>query len=263
VVLLLQNTIDSIAFNNNLKDVNPKLKVIFAILSLFVCVVSKSVVVPLIIAFIMIYLTLFKAKVPKKIYLALLTPAVGFGIFTLIFMGFWYGKIAIYSFKIFGFTVEFYKEGLEMGLLVFSRMLGGVTSTLFLALTTPMTEIFYILRSLKVPSVVVDIAMMMYRYIFVLLDEMIRMQNAQETRLGYKDLKTTYKSMGMLASNLFIRTWERGEQLFITMSSRCYDGELKTLGDIENPKLIYIVGIILFEILLIAVSYLTRDFKVI
>jgi cobalt/nickel transport system permease protein len=47
------------------------------------------------------------------------------------------------------------------------------------------------------------------------------------------------------------------------MSSRCYDGELKTLGDIENPKLIYIVGIILFEILLIAVSYLTRDFKVI
>jgi cobalt/nickel transport system permease protein len=259
----LQNTIDNIAFNNNLRNVNPKLKVIFAILSLFVCVASKSVVVPLIITLIMIYLTLFKAKVPKKIYLTLLSPAVGFGLFTLIFMAFWYGETSLYSFKIFGFTVGFYKEGLEMGFLVFSRMLGGVASTLFLALTTPMTEIFYILRALGLPSVVVDIAMMMYRYIFVLLDELIRMQNAQETRLGYKDLKTSYKSLGMLASNLFIRTWERGEQLFITMSSRCYDGELKTLGKIENPKLIYVIGILLFEILLIVISYLTMDFKVI
>ncbi len=260
---MLQNTIDSIAFNNNLRNVNPKLKVLFAILSLVVCVASQSVVVPLIIALIMIYLTLFKAKVPKKVYLTLLSPAIGFGIFTLIFMAFWYGETPIYSFKIFGFTIGFQKEGLEMGLLVFSRMLGGVTSTLFLALTTPMTELFYILRSLGLPSVVVDIAMMMYRYVFVLLDELVRMQNAQETRLGYKDLKTSYKSLGMLASNLFIRTWERGEQLFITMSSRCYNGELKTLEEIKNPKLIYIIGILLFEAFLLAISYLTGDFKVI
>ncbi|WP_048202554.1 cobalt ECF transporter T component CbiQ [Methanocaldococcus bathoardescens] len=257
----MQNTIDSIAFNNNLRNINPKLKVIFAILSLFICVASKSVIVPLIITIIMIYLTLFKAKVPKKIYLTLFFPVFGFGLFTLIFMAFWYGTTEMYSFKIFGFTIGFYKEGLDMGLLVFSRMLGGVASTLFLALTTPMTEIFYILRSLGLPSVVVDIAMMMYRYIFVLLDELIRMQNAQETRLGYKDLKTTYKSLGMLASNLFIRTWEKGEQLFITMSSRGYDGELRILGEIENPKLIYMIGIILFEIILVIISYLTMDFK--
>nr|WP_048056464.1 cobalt ECF transporter T component CbiQ [Methanocaldococcus fervens] len=259
----MQNTIDNIAFNNNLRNINPKLKVIFAILSLFVCVASKSIVVPLIIAAVMIYLTLFKAKVPKKVYLTLFLPVVGFGLFTLVFMGFWYGEEIICSFKILNFTVGFYKDGLGMGLLVFSRMLGGVASTLFLALTTPMTEIFYILRSLGLPSVVVDIAMMMYRYIFVLLDELIKMQNAQETRLGYRNLKTAYKSLGMLASHLFIRTWEKGERLFITMSSRCYDGELKPLGEIENPKLIYIIGIVLFEIILIIISHLTMDFKLI
>ena len=91
---------------------------------------------------------------------------------------------------------------------------------------------------------------------------MIRTENAQKTRLGYRNLKTTYKSLGLLASNLFIRTWDRGETLFITMSSRGYNGDLKILGKIENPELKYLLMIGLFEIILIALAFLTKDFKI-
>ncbi|AEF96363.1 cobalt ECF transporter T component CbiQ [Methanotorris igneus] len=257
----MQNIIDNIAHYNKLRMVNPKLKVIFAISSLLVCVFSKSIVVPIIVALIMIYLTLFRAGVPKSIYLKLMFAPIGFGLITLVLMAFMFGYVKLFSFEIFGFKIPIYKDGIDLGLLVFSRMLGGVACMLFLALTTPMTELFYVLRELGVPSSVLDIAMMMYRYIFVLLEEMIRVENAQKTRLGYRNLKTTFKSLGMLASNLFIRTWERGEQLFITMSSRCYNGDLKVFGKIENPKSIYIVGIILFEIFLVIISYLTMNFK--
>ncbi|WP_423791999.1 cobalt ECF transporter T component CbiQ [Methanocaldococcus indicus] len=255
-------SVDYISFNNKLKNVNPKLKVLFATVSLFVAVLSKSAIVPLLISLIMIYLTLFKAEVPKKIYLTLLTPVIGFGLFNLVFMGFWYGNTSIISFEIFNITIGFKKEGLELGLLVFSRMLGGVTSTLFLALTTPMTELMYVLRDLKLPSIIVEITMMMYRYIFVLLDELIRMQQAQETRLGYVNLKTSYKSLGMLAVNLFIRTFEKGEKAYIAMISRCYDGELKSLTKIENPKLAYTLLVILFGIFMIILSYLTKYMKI-
>ena len=260
--VLLQNIIDNIAHYNKLRHVNPKLKVIFSISTLLICVFSKSIIVPLIIASIMVYLTLFRANVPKKIYLQLMGAPVGFGIITVILMSFIYNQGEIlFSIGLFGFKISASKYGVELGMLIFSRMLGGVASTLFLILTTPMTELFYVLKEMKVPSAMLDIAMMMYRYVFVLLDEMIRTENAQKTRMGYRNLSTTYKSLGMLASNLFIRTWDRGELLFTTMSSRCYNGDLKILGKIENPKIVYLLMCAIFWIILITISYITKDFK--
>jgi len=264
VKVLLQNIIDNIAHYNKLRHVNPKLKVIFSISTLLICVFSKSVVVPLIITFIMVYLTLFKAEVPKNIYLKFMGAPIGFGLITVILMAFIYGQgDALYSLNLFGFDISLYRYGAELGLLVFSRMLGGVASTLFLTLTTPMTELFYVLKEMRVPNAMLDIAMMMYRYVFVLLEEMIRTENAQKTRLGYRNLKTTYKSLGLLASNLFIRTWDRGETLFITMSSRGYDGDLKILGNIENPELKYLLMVGVFELVLIIMAYITKDFNVV
>ncbi len=261
--VLLQNIIDNIAHYNKLRHVNPKLKVIFSISMLLICVFSTSIIVPLIITVIMVYLTLFKAKVPKSIYLKFMSAPVGFGVITVILMAFIYGQgDTLFSINLFGFDISLHKYGAELGFLVFSRMLGGVSSTLFLTLTTPMTELFYVLKEMKVPNSVLDITMMMYRYVFVLLEEMIRTENAQKTRLGYKDIKTTYKSLGLLASNLFIRTWDRGETLFITMNSRGYNGDLKLLGKIENPELKYLILLGVFEIILIALAFLTKDFKI-
>ncbi|HID47163.1 MAG TPA: cobalt ECF transporter T component CbiQ [Methanothermococcus okinawensis] len=258
------NIIDRIAHNNRLRHINPKLKVFFALSMLLITVFSKSVIVPLIIALIMIVLTVFVAKVPLRIYLPLLLAPLGFGVITVILMGIIYsGGKELLSIKIFNFTISIYSYGVNLGLLVFSRMLGGIACTLFLALTTPMTELFYILRDLKLPSTFVDIAMMMYRYIFLLLEEMIRITNAQNTRLGYKDLKTTYKSLGTLGAILFIRAWDRGEKAFITMSCRGYNGDLKLIKKIESPAIKYILLIVIVDILLIALSYLTGDFKVI
>lgn len=261
---MLQNTIDNIAHNNGLYNVNPKLKVIFAISLLLICVLSNSIIVPLIIAIIMIYLTIFKAKVPLKIYLPLIGTPIGFGIITIILMAIIYSGVGdkLFSIGIFGYNISFYEYGVNMGLLVFSRMLGGVACTLFLVLTTPMTKLFYVLKELRVPSSILDIAMMMYRYIFVLLDEAIRIENAQKTRLGYKDLKTTYKSLGILAANLFITSWDRGERLFIILNSRGYNGNLKLLSKIESPNIKYILLILAFDIFLIIIIYLTKDFKV-
>jgi cobalt/nickel transport system permease protein len=72
--------------------------------------------------------------------------------------------------------------------------------------------------------------------------------------------------MGMLGSNLFIRTWMKGEQAHLAMESRCYDGSIKTMKEPESIKNIGILNIsllILFEACLIFVVYLTGNFTVI
>jgi len=47
-------------------------------------------------------------------------------------------------------------------------------------------------------------------------------------RLGYSSLRRSVLSLSMLSSVLFIRAWERGEKLMVSMDSRCYNGRLAT-----------------------------------
>ena len=163
------------------------------------------------------------------------------------------------------FNLAVTQDGFNLGLLLLARVMGGFSCLAFLALTTPMTELFSEFERFKVPKVVLEIAMLMYRYIFVFMNEALNMYHSQETRLGYSSLKKTYKSLGMLASNLFIRTWVKGEQSYIAMESRCYNGSIKTMKEHESIKSIgtrNLVLLVLFELALFVGTILTGNFRI-
>jgi cobalt/nickel transport system permease protein len=241
---------------------NPKFKVLFALLTLIICIVSTSPVIPLLIALIISSILIFKAKIPAKFYLKFLAVPVTFALITFIFMTLFFGMTdPWFNIGIFNFVV--YKDGFNLGFLVFSRILGSFACLSFLALTTPMNDIFSILENMKIPKVVVEIAMLMYRYIFVFLEELENMYNSQQTRMGYGNLKNSFRSLGLLVSNLFIRTWVRGEQIYITMESRCYGGSIKTFDIQRKMGIKNIMLLISFESLLLLGTYLTWGLKVI
>uniref|UniRef100_A9A9I1 Cobalt ABC transporter, inner membrane subunit CbiQ n=1 Tax=Methanococcus maripaludis (strain C6 / ATCC BAA-1332) TaxID=444158 RepID=A9A9I1_METM6 len=248
--------IDSIANSNNLRSVNPTLKVIFAISSLLVSLFSKNFIVPFLIAVIISFVVIFVAKVPKNVYLTLLAAPVIFGIITFVMMMFLFGTEIYMSFDFFGITINLLKDGFSLGLLTFFKMLGGVSCTLFLALTTPFTEIFCILKKSKMPKNMLEIAMMMYRYIFMLLDEALTMEHAQKTRLGYKTLKTSYHSLGLLTGSLFIKALDKGDVIYNSLNSRGYDGNLMFFGNMSYPNPNYIVLIGIFELMLLSLNYI-------
>jgi len=260
---MFNNTLDSYAHYNNLKNINTFFKVIFAITTMLVSLISSSSVVPLLIALVMSFLIVSQAKIPWKFYLKFLALPFFFGLITFIFMAFFFGVGAhILDLGIFNLAVT--EDGFNLGLLTFSRILAGFTCMAFLALTIPMTELFSELERLKIPQIVVELAMLMYRYIFIFLNEAINMYHAQETRLGYSSLPKSFKSMGMLGSNLFIRTWIRGEQAHIAMESRCYTGSLKTSKSPESLKNAgkrNLTLLVLFELVLLFGVYLTSNFS--
>ena len=91
------------------------------------------------------------------------------------------------------------------------------------------------------------------------------MYHAQQTRLGYSGFKKSYKSMGMLLANIFIRTWIIGEKSFVSMRSRCYDGTIRTMDESDNIRSIKVKNLVmltLFESTLIIGVYFTSGFKV-
>lgn len=259
---MFENTLDNYAHNNKLRGTNVHFKVLFALLTMLVSLISTSPVVPIIITFLMSFLIIFKAKILWKFYLKFLTIPFVFGFLTFIFMSFFFGVgNPLYEFNIFNLTITV--DGFNLGLLVFARIMGGFSCMAFLALTTPMTELFSVLESFKIPKIVLEISMMMYRFIFVFLSEAINMYHAQQTRLGYKSMRSTYNSLGLLASNLFIRTWIKGERVYISMESRGYNGSLHVNNYQNNIGTKNLFLLFSFEALMVLGVYLSGNFRLI
>ena len=76
------------------------------------------------------------------------------------------------------FTVEGVAAGAELGLVV----LAGVMLMLILGLTTPLPALLSALRWYRVPALLVEIGMLMYRYLFLFVEEAGRMRQAQRLR---------------------------------------------------------------------------------
>ena len=258
---MFENTLDSYAHSNNLKNLNINFKVLFAILTMLVSLISTSPVIPLLITFLMSFLIIFKARIPFRFYLKFLAVPFLFGFLTFIFMALFFGVGAnVFEIGIFNLAVTF--DGFNLGFLVFSRILGGFSCLAFLTLTTPMNELFFMFEGLKIPKIVIEIAMLMYRYIFLFLEEAGNMYNSQKTRSGYGNLRNTYKSLGMLASNLFIRTWLRGEQAYVAMESRCYNGSINSFKTHEKIGIKNMILLLSFESFLLIGTYLTWGLKI-
>ncbi|MBV5275881.1 MAG: cobalt ECF transporter T component CbiQ [Lamprocystis purpurea] len=124
--------------------------------------------------------------------------------------------------------------GATLALEVTLRSLGALSCLAFLALTTPVAELVPWLRRLGVPAAVVEIALLIYRLIFIFAERALAGQQAQAARQGYSTRPRSLKSLGLLIATLFQRALERARRLEVGLAARGYVGELRVLTP-ERP----------------------------
>ena len=168
------------------------------------------------------------------------------------------GGDQLFAFNIFGISLGIREEGANLALLLIARTFGGMCSLFFIALTTPMIEIFSVLKFLGLPVFLVELSMLMYRYIFVFVDQAAMIHNAQVMRLGDAGVKNSLNSFAMLCSVLFLRSWEQGERLIVAMDARCYDGKLDLMEQAERAKPRAILAVAVYLAAATAIAVLTR-----
>jgi cobalt/nickel transport system permease protein len=146
-------------------------------------------------------------------------------------------------------NLPIYSAGIEFGLLIFTRCLAAVSILNLLILITPMERILDAMRWFKVPSVIVDTMMLMFRYISLISDESARIHKAQESRLGYSK-KVSYRqklsNYGILAGMLLARSFDRAIQVGDAMISRGYTGasNLFTYSVQKIPRKDSLIGLL-------------------
>ncbi len=125
-----------------------------------------------------------------------------------------------------GFDVALYGGALYRGAELGCRILGGMSVLLFFSLTTPLPELMRAAHFFRCPSVLVELALIMYRYLFLMFDEAARIKNAQKSRLGYAGFANTLRSVSTLGGMLILRSYDRAERSFAAMRCRGYRGVL-------------------------------------
>lgn len=112
------------------------------------------------------------------------------------------------------------KEGLETFATVSAKAILGTLSAVLLGATTSFPDVLHALERLKVPRLLVLIAAFMYRYLFVIVDEVARMRAALASR-GYSPRHALQAgALGRVATALFLRTYERAERVHLAMLAR-------------------------------------------
>jgi cobalt/nickel transport system permease protein len=91
---------------------------------------------------------------------------------------------------------------------------------ILLSNSTPFSEILAALHTLKIPSLLITILALAYRYLFVLIDEGERLQRARRSRTFVTTRTKHWVTLATIVGQLFVRSTERAERIYDAMMSR-------------------------------------------
>jgi cobalt/nickel transport system permease protein len=135
-----------------------------------------------------------------------------------------------------GLSISF--SGLERFLSITLKSWISVQAAILLASTTTFPDILAGMRALHLPRLFVAIVGLMWRYLFVIVDEVLRMLRARQSRsgelLGSQNrpggaVLWRARVTGAMAGSLLLRSIERSDRIYNAMLSRGYDGEVRNL----------------------------------
>jgi len=197
------------------------LKIIAALAFILIVVSTPVTQWPAFIAYFVWLLTVVLiAKIPVSLLFKRSLIEIPFVFFALLMPFFGSGeKVQVGPF-------DLYREGLIAGSGIVVKGTLGVMTAIILSTSTTAREILRGLERFKLPMLMVQIASFMLRYVNVVNDEMERMKVARESR-GFEATGIKHwKVLATAAGALFIRSYERGERVHLSMLSRGYEGVL-------------------------------------
>jgi len=193
--------------------------------SLLIAVISMdNLMILSVLAAIIFVIPLFLLKIPLKMYLKrfIILP-VSIALILFLVVSFTYGgSEEIYS--VVGLRI--YRESASFGFLLFIRVIISISVLQLFVSTTSINDSIETLKWFRVPKEIIDIGLLMIRYISLIFDEFRTMYKAQVSRGGFSKrlrYKKRIKNLSNIAGLLFIRSADKGERIYSAMVSRGYN----------------------------------------
>lgn len=250
--------IDKLAYSSKLRYKNPTVKAAFSVGSLLICVGARSFIISLVILAVMGGLTVLSSKISILRYLKLMSIPFGFMVLSTvaIVVNITDSPMGLASFPVGGKYLAVSWYSLTEGARLVAVALSSVSCLYFLTLSTAMLDILVVLQKLRCPKIMIELMMLIYRYIFVILDMASAITTSQNCRLGNKDFMTELRSVGQMLAVLLVRSLKKSSLLFESMESRCYDGEIRVLNEYYPVETRDAVAVAVFLTVMLVIAVL-------
>lgn len=111
-------------------------------------------------------------------------------------------------------------EGLKEGIAAAARVACDMAWMAALFLTTPFSEQILVLKRVRIPEVLLDTLAFMYRYVFLLWDEFVRMKTSAQARGGFSSRRRSMQTLSRIVAQIFLRAYDRSAQIHLSMQAR-------------------------------------------
>ncbi len=157
--------------------------------------------------------------------------------------------VTTFRFLMWDFTVT--DAGLLRFVSIVIRSWLSVQMAILLVAVTEFPKIVHALNHLRVPTILTVIISFLYRYLFVLADEVMRLLRARQARSavaaggkGGGSVAWRARVTGHMAGQLFLRSYERSDRVYNAMLSRGYKGALMTIHPHHFHASDWLIGLI-------------------
>jgi cobalt/nickel transport system permease protein len=211
--------------DNALTRIDPRAKLVIALAALIAVVTAAGVVLPLFVFGICLG-TVTALRIPAKLVAARLAAPLSIVAVLVVIQTFVTGTTTLFAITLAGWQFTAKAEGLRQGALLGVRVLGAVSVVFLLSVVTPAHRIFQALCWFRISRNWLEIAILMYRYIFVLMDRVADLAAAQKLRLGYTARGRAMRSFTALAGATIIHSLEQAKRTHDAMRLRGYRGAM-------------------------------------
>ena len=238
------------------QGLDPRIKVITLVFFIILVGLAQSLLI-LIPVFIFTLLCIMLSKVPRVLFLKRL----------FIFIPIFTAVIAIPALfitpgipllSLVGKTIITQQGARSAGFLVM-RVVDSLSLGLLLVLTTPWTKLLAALRWLRLPSLIVAVLGMTYRYIFLLLHTTNTMFLARRSRIiGGFTGDENRRWLGRALVIAMMKSQYLSEEVYLAMLSRGYQGEVYSLSDFTMRRRDYFWAAFSIVAILFVLWYIYR-----
>lgn len=227
-------SIDQYAYRTRLREIDPALKVFLAAEVILLVLWVNSPQTSAAAFVVMVALCVWLVGVPLRMVGKLLLAEALFLALSLIGIVLSFSLTqptdgVMWSISVGAVVVSTSPAAIAQGGALLLRAMACAAALAFLIFSTPLIDGIEVMRRLRLPALLIDLFQMIYRFIFVMLERLIQMQIAQQSRLGDANARALMRSSALLASNLFLDIFRRNQRLQMALDSRCFEGELRIL----------------------------------
>jgi len=217
-----------------LHSIDPRFKLILVLLLIIFLVLSPAGSwLAFSVYFVIISALVLFARLPVLSVVKRSLAVLPFVFVIAVFLPFFKEGEPLATYQLGSWNIAISRAGVQLFLTIMIKAWLSILALVWLSATTRITNLLNALDRLYLPRILVTILSFMYRYIFVIADEMMRMKQARDCRSFTNRGLREIHSLGNLSGTLFIRSYERSERVFAAMMSRGYDGQNHAISRLQ------------------------------